>query len=263
MTSHHNATKAVCVFECVCVNAHVCMRGVVSLHVLYSFANWRRKFPAFTLAQVCPIMMTEESIKNQNRACHNPPETHAHKHTHPTLFCNVICPERRDSPIVFLCTAAVLELMMQRGKREATAAAGRCGGQGGEGEGAQTDGEGGAVSGLRVVCEDLRPSVRGSVCVCVCLVRCVSAVELGFALLTPRAFPPVTEGKYIHTLKCTVSRCTPGCPGRSALGRCAHGVMSHRLGVRRPNFSKVAIAQKASVVACLLVSGGRRFYPQF
>lgn len=32
----------------------------------------------------------------------------------------------------------------------------------------------------------------------------VSAVELGFALLTSHTFPPVTMGKYIHTLKCTV-----------------------------------------------------------
>ena len=33
------------------------------------------------------------------------------------------------------------------------------------------------------------------------VVQYVSAVELGFALLTSYTFPPVTKGKYIHTLR--------------------------------------------------------------
>lgn len=56
-------------------------------------------------------------------------------------------------------------------------------------------------SGLCVVCEDLCPSARGSVCTAS---KCVSAFELGFALLTSCTFPPVTKGKYIHTAECTV-----------------------------------------------------------
>ena len=45
------------------------------------------------------------------------------------------------------------------------------------------------------------------------VVQCVSAVELGFALLTSHTFPPVTMGKYTLSPKCTVIQHASGCPG--------------------------------------------------
>lgn len=98
-------------------------------------------------------------------------------------------------------------MMMQRGKREETR--GRLVWK--EGGGGESDRRGAVVC---VWCVKISVQVWGEVCVRrgrVCV--CVSAVELGFTLLTSHTFPPVTKGKYIHTQKCTVIEDTPGYPG--------------------------------------------------
>lgn len=109
-----------------------------------------------------------------------------------------------------------VKLMIQRGKREGTRSrpVWREGWWEEVGGTRQTKG-----SGLCVVCEDLCPSVRGK---CVSVVQCVSAVELGFTLLTSHTFPPVSKGKYIHAQKCTVIQHASGCPDCTHCMYCPH-----------------------------------------
>lgn len=118
------------------------------------------------------------------------------------------------------------ELMIQRGKREGT----RSRPVWREERGGERRGRGvRQTRGQWSVCGVWR-SLSKCEGKCVYVIQCVSAIELGFALLTSHTFPPVTKGKYIHTPKCTVIQHARGCPdcllyALHCMCICAHGTV--------------------------------------
>ena len=128
---------------------------------------------------------------------------HAQTHTQTNMvMCTML---KRETGHSYFCSALqTVKLMIQRGKREMQT--GVEGGRGEESEGVRQ------MRGQWSVCGVWR-SLSKCEGKCVYVVQCVSHVELGFALLTSHTFPPVTKGKYIHTLKCTVIQHAAGCPG--------------------------------------------------